>query len=217
MYVACAHIACAHITCAHPFRFPGVCCCFSEFLVGSASLRFPEVLRSLVSAATYGWEFPTVVLVPESQLNSQPRSLVGGLETASELFWCKKYWITSWCFNNAPKATSLPCYLQGGDFGWFCSWAGKGRLCFLTRPGSCCRWWQSIYSVVLTDCQSSDMVLYYLFLLYFCDLGEGKLAEILLQPSGRWSGMQVSWRSCRICIFGPSEFIPVLPGRTQGC
>lgn len=26
------------------------------------------------------------------------------------------------------------------------------------------------------------MVLYYLFLLYFCDLGEGELAEILLQP-----------------------------------
>lgn len=112
MYVACAHIACAH-----PFRFPGVCCCFSEFLVGSASLRFPEVIRSLLSAATYGWEFPTVVLVPESQLNSQPRSLARGLETASELHWWKKYWITSWCFNNAPKATSLPCYLQGGDFG----------------------------------------------------------------------------------------------------
>lgn len=26
------------------------------------------------------------------------------------------------------------------------------------------------------------MVLYYLFLLYFCDLAEGELAEILLQP-----------------------------------
>lgn len=159
MYVACAHIACAH-----PFRFPGVCCCFSEFLVGSASLRFPEVLRSLVSAATYGWEFPTVVLVPESQLNSQPRSLPRRLKTASELHRWTKYWITSWCFNSAPKAASLPCYLQCGDFGWFCSWAGKGRLCSLTRPGCCCRWWQSIYSVLLTDCQSSDMVLYYLFL-----------------------------------------------------
>lgn len=26
------------------------------------------------------------------------------------------------------------------------------------------------------------MVLYYLFLLYFCDLAEGELVEILLQP-----------------------------------
>lgn len=139
MYVAWAHIACAHF-----FRFPGVCCCSSEFLVGSASLRFPEVLGSLVSAATYCWEFPTVVLVPEAQLNPQLRSLARRLETASELHWWTKYWITSWCFNNAPKATSLPCYIQCGDFGWFCSWAGKGRLCSLTRPSSCCRWWQSI-------------------------------------------------------------------------
>lgn len=90
-HVACAHIACAHIACVHPYRFPGVCCCFSEFLVQSASLRFPEVLRSLVSAATYRWGFPTAVLAPEAQLNPQPRSFAGSLETASELHWWTKY------------------------------------------------------------------------------------------------------------------------------
>lgn len=116
-HVTCAHIACIHIACVHPYRFPGVCCCFSEFLVRSASLRFPEVLRSLVSAATYCWEFPTVVLAPEAQLSPQPRSFARRLETASELHWWTKYWITSWCFNNTPKATSPPCYLQCGDFG----------------------------------------------------------------------------------------------------